>query len=333
MTPGPSRRQFLAAAGSCAAHLAFLGAASPGLARTLFALPPGGQDRVVAREPWGRLEAVADGVWALISTPLEDRTTLCNGGIVAGRSGVLLVEAVASPEGAAWLARQARELTGRWPDAVVLSHHHGDHTGGVAGLASGDIPSPPRVHATRPILDRVLDTDRARAAGGTPVDSRRAPLLEGAAIVPAGAPASLDLGDRTVSLVPRDGHTASDITVELDDPPVVFCGDLVWNRMVPNYVDAVPSRLSGAVRALLGDDPRTVTVPGHGPLAGAADLALYLELLDHLEEAGRQAHREGWSAAEAAERYRLPGAVAEWALFSPRYPEVAIGAWLRELRS
>ena len=60
----------------------------------------------------------------------------------------------------------------------------------------------------------------------------------------------LDVGGRKVHLHPRAGHTASDLTIELQDPSVVFCGDLVWNAMFPNYVDATPSRLTQAVRLI-----------------------------------------------------------------------------------
>lgn len=325
----PSRRQFLATAGSCAAHLALLGTASPALAQTLLGSSGAGRYPVAAQEPWGRLEEVTDGVWALISTPLQDRTTLCNGGIVAGRSGVVLVEALASPAGARWLAEEARRLTGRWPDGVILTHHHGDHTGGLAGLTDGT--AAPGVRTTATIRDRVMDTDRRAAASGTEVDPARARFLEGAELIPLEGSTPLDLGNRVVNIHARHGHTPSDITVELDGPPVVFCGDLVWNRMVPNYVDAIPSRLSRSVRDIRRDNPATVYVPGHGPLAGPADVDLLLDLLDHLEDAGRRAHHAGITAEAAAASYTLPTALADWMLFSPRYPEVAIGAWLREL--
>ena len=39
--------------------------------------------------------------------------TLVYGGIVAGRAGVLVVEAFGSDAGARWMAEQARALTGR----------------------------------------------------------------------------------------------------------------------------------------------------------------------------------------------------------------------------
>ena len=83
-----TRRDFLGHSGSCAAHIGIMAAASPMWSR----LKWGSQERfpVDASEPWGRLERISEGIWALVSTPLEDRTTLCNGGIVAGRAGVVV---------------------------------------------------------------------------------------------------------------------------------------------------------------------------------------------------------------------------------------------------
>ena len=116
-----TRREFIASASSCSAHIALAALASTAAARVAWALPQG---RVVGREPFGSLERVADGVWALISTPLSgDRTTLSNGGIIAGRTGVLAIEGFNQPHGAQWLATKSRELTGRWPTHVVLTHY------------------------------------------------------------------------------------------------------------------------------------------------------------------------------------------------------------------
>ena len=68
-----SRREFLQATGSCAAHLALMGATASVPMRALWAQQS--RFEVVAQEPWGRLERIADGIWALVSTPLGgDRT-------------------------------------------------------------------------------------------------------------------------------------------------------------------------------------------------------------------------------------------------------------------
>ena len=82
------------------------------------------QDRfpVVASEPWGRLERIAPGVWGLVSTPLEDRTTLCNGGIISGRERGSDCRGVCFNDGARWMTEQARRLTGRRPTHTVITH-------------------------------------------------------------------------------------------------------------------------------------------------------------------------------------------------------------------
>ncbi len=318
-----SRRAFLGAGASCLAHLSLMAAGAGARGRRLWAQEAGA---VVAREPFGRLEGIGEGLWGLVSTPMEgDRTTLSNGGIVAGRAGVIVVESFASPGGAGWMAERARELTGRWPTHVVISHYHGDHSNGIDGFVrDGAIPRILTGAATRATLQ-----ERDAAADPPPTASRTRALAD-AVVVPGGRTDEIDLGDRVVRVPGRDGHTASDLTVELDDPSVVWCGDLVWNGMFPNYMDATPSRLSAAVRALRRDRP-TVYVPGHGPLADNAEYDRYVAVIDHVEGAARRAAEAGIPAGEAASGFQLPPSLGEWTLFNPAYFERALAAWEREL--
>ena len=317
--PVLSRRVFLEQSSSCAAHLA-LALALPASMRRRWAQQPAG--RVVAREAFGSLEQVADGVWALISDPLSgDRTTLANGGLIAGADGVLAVEGFFQPAGATWLAERARELAGRWPTHVVLTHYHADHANGVAGYGAGG--AMPAVHATGVTRDDA-------AARNRPPDDARAAALAAAELLTEQSPTTLDLGGRRVRIVPRQGHTASDVSVELDEPGVVFCGDLVWNGMVPNYVDALPSKLAAAVRALRRTEP-AIYVPGHGAVAREPAFDRYVAMIDAIEDGARQAHARGQSAAEGGVAFALPASLGDWIMFSPQYFERAFAAWYREL--
>lgn len=312
-----TRRDFLERTGSCAAHLALMSAASSCLPRGLWAA----QERypVVAREKWGRIERVAEGVWALVSTPLQDRTTLCNGGIIAGRAGVVVVEAYGSDAGAVWMAEQARALTGRAPTHVVLTHYHSDHTGGLRGaFETADV----RLLATGVTRDEVVGRNK-----NPPVE-----ILSGAVVLDMRRPTEIDLGDRSVLVVPRRGHTDSDVSLEIPELSVVFCGDLVWNHMFPNYMDAIPTRLTQNVTLLRALDVTTY-VPGHGALADAADMKTYQALLDDVEAAARRAVERGMSAEDAGKAYRVPDALGEWMLFNPSYFATAIGAWMKELNA
>lgn len=311
-----SRRDFVSRSATCAAHISLMAAAIPVPLRARWRA----QERfpVVASEPWGRIERIADGVWALVSDPLRDRTTLCNGGIISGRNGVVVIEAYGSDQGARWMAEQAMRLTGRAPSHVVLTHYHGDHTGGLRGASAVGHPQ---------VLTTQVTRDLTAGGSGAP-----AALLSQVEVLDSIRPTEIDLGDRSLVIVPRRGHTDSDVTIELSDPSVVFCGDLVWNGMFPNYVDATPTRLSQAVRLIRAGDASTY-VPGHGSLADAADLDRYIALLDDVEGAARRAIERGVTAAVAGEEYRLPAGLGDWELFNSGYFARAIGAWMTELGS
>ncbi|MEO8623737.1 MAG: MBL fold metallo-hydrolase [bacterium] len=315
------RREFLAQSGSCAAHLALAAHAMPLSARLAWARAPLG--RVAAREPFGSLEKLADGVWAMVSTPLGgDRTTLSNGGIIAGRNGVLAIEGFNQPQGAEWLGARARELTGKWPTHVVLTHYHADHANGVAGyLASGEHPSIKSTERTRELV----------VTKNLPLEPGRSAAVAGAEVISSAAPSTLDLGGRTVHIVPRGGHTDSDVSLELDDPSIVFCGDLFWNAMFPNFVDAVPTRLSASVRALRRAR-ETTYVPGHGAVGRAAEYDRYVVILDEIEHAARAAYAKGVSSADAGAAFALPAALGEWTLFNKAFYPRAFDAWYKELK-
>lgn len=323
------RREFVASMGVCGAYVAATLGAGTAATRRAFAACPGG--KVVAKEPWGRLEEVAEGAWALISTPLrehpEAHLTVANGGIVAGRSGVAVVEGLVSEEGARWLATAALELTGRRPDHVVLTHHHGDHSSGLPAYAGGGgMESGPILHASAVTLDTLRRgaerRDRESPAAGFAGDRLR--------IVDGREALSIDLGGRRIDIDAASGHTDSDLFVILDDPRIVWCGDLVWNGLFPNYVDATPSRLSDSVRRL-AREPAGTWVPGHGDLADHDEIDRYLALIGEIEDAARRGFAAGDAPSAIADGYRPPESLGEWVLFSPRYYEVAFEAWHREL--
>lgn len=313
-----SRRHFLALSGACSAALL----AHPFRLAEAIASP-----KVTAQEAWGHFAQLSDGVWAVVSTPLEssDWTTGSNGGLVAGTDRVLAIEAFMQPQGAAWVAATAKQLVGQRPTDVLITHFHGDHANGLEGYAGDE--GRPRVWMTETTRDLIIEADSER---GQEIDPARREMLETASLVSPDRVTRIDLGGRSVELHPRKGHTPSDVTVEIADPSIVFFGDLLWNGFFPNYRDTLPTPFAASVRKARRER-ETVYVPGHGALANDDAVERLLLLIDSIEEAARRAFEQGVPAVDAAEAYSLPDPVADWTLFNPRYFEVAIGAWHREL--
>jgi glyoxylase-like metal-dependent hydrolase (beta-lactamase superfamily II) len=333
---GCSRRTFLGTAMSCSAHLAFVLSGAGVLTQRAFAGVALGEE--IHTEPFARVERIADGIWAVVSTPFSQgmgdpqRTTFSNGGIIEGSEGVLVIEGFMTPEGAAWQSDLALELTGRRPTHVALTHFHPDHSTGLVGYQRGaEGPDIIATQETRRLLidRRVMPIENVEGTGNRLSTGIRQ-LIPDRIITDADSPTAIDLGGRTVRLVPRAGHTPSDLTIEIDDPRVVWCGDLCFNGLFPYYIDALPSVLGETCHELL-TDPDALYVPGHGPLADAAGLANYLALLDHIEAAAREFHAQGVPPREAWQRYAVPPTLGEWTKVRPDVHRLAFQAWEREL--
>lgn len=295
--------------------------------------------KVVDEQPFARLEEIGEGIWGVVSTPLNADgsfnpaaiATLCNGGIIAGEDKVVAIDGSFQPAGAAWLADLAQKLTGKAVTDVIVTHFHADHTGGLAGYQQG--AAGPNIIATATTNQLIIE--RYSGARQTPEGASFAqpairPVLPTRIMTNEAETVSMDLGGRSITLHPLKGHTPSDVAVEISDAPVIFAGDLVWAGLFHNYVDAIPSHLSTSVRKLLAD-PKNTVVTGHGAIARAGDLSNYINLLDLVEEKARASFEAGKTPAEGAANFVVPETLGTWQLFNPRYYEIAFEAWRREL--
>ena len=315
------RRNFLTQSATCGAHVLTLACFAPNLLRNAFAAQE--IDKVVTTEKWGRLEKVHEGVWALISTPFEsnDFTTVCNGGIIKGDSGVVVVESFNQPEGASWMAEQAKKLAGRFPTDIVSTHYHADHTGGHLGFYKD---------GRNPRLWLTDSTKKAAEKSFNESDKKDNDFKNVVSIDPKEG-ATIDLGNRSVKLIPRSGHTASDVTIELVEPKVVWCGDLFFNRMFPNYGDAIPSRLNTYVDSII-EAPDVTYVPGHGPIANLESMKKYKTFLAHIQESATSAFKAGKSIDEETKEFKMIDSLSEWVVWAPDNAKKAYTAWYRELK-
>jgi len=324
-----SRRGFLRGTLSCGAYTLFALAGTTAVNRRAFAQTAG---EAVITEPFARVEKLAEGAWAVVSTPQGGGKTVSNGGIIAGREGVLVIEGFMTVAGGAWLSKTARQLTRRWPTHVALTHFHGDHSNGLAGHMRGeDSPAVMATLKTRELLLGRYGQDVGDAGGATMKRTGEARLVPNVILVDTKRPTEVNLGGRTVRMTPRIGHTPSDLTIELDEPRITWCGDLFFNRLFPYYGDALPSKLAASCAALFKDEGRTF-VPGHGPVASREDVRHYLGLIEDVGEAAKKAFEKGQSVDQAWRAYEIPTSLGEWAKFRDDVYRFAFEAWARELK-
>lgn len=324
----PSRRAFMAGAALSTASFT-----TPGVfgAATRRQKP----NKIIDEQSFARLEEIGDGIWAVISTPVNasggfETATLSNAGLIMGDDKIVVYDAFFRPEGAAWLSEHAKNLTGRYPTHVIVSHLHADHCGGLAGFQRGS--EGPEIIMTEVTRDLIFET----YGKGQPKDGEvfaRPPIrLVGPTqiIHDETKPISFDLGGRSATIDPLAGHTPSDLAFHINDADIIFASDLVWEGYFPNYVNAVPSKLVPSVKHLFKNS-NSLMISGHGGMAKARDLDIYIELLEAIDKGANEAHAQGLSAEEGGARFVSPKATENWIRFNPQYPTVAYKAWYREL--
>jgi glyoxylase-like metal-dependent hydrolase (beta-lactamase superfamily II) len=180
-------------------------------------------------------------------------------------------------------------------DVLVNTHYHYDHTQG-----NSLYPSARKMAGSgAPALMHSYDDDWwSSHPDGVPTD-----LITGER--------TLQVGSVEVRLEPvgLPAHTSADVWVYLPQQNIIATGDLVFHTYYP-FLDqpeggtSIPGMVE-AVRRLAQQHPDAVFLPGHGPLATAADLLHYADYLQAMQTAAVAAHAQGWTEDQAAQRNSL----------------------------
>lgn len=230
---------------------------------------------------------VAPSVWfveglAALGSP-ANQNFVSNAGFIVTSAGVVVIDALGSPELARRLMERIRDVTDKPVTHVIVTHYHADH---IYGL-----------QAFRAVGARVLAHEAARLYLNSDLAQLRlqasrkelAPWIdERTELVPAdqwlSSGMELVVGGTKMLIEPvGPSHTPEDLVIYLPAEQVLFAGDLVFRNRIPFVGQADSRQWIKALEGLLAY-PARVIVPGHGPMStdARADMELTRDYLIHL---------------------------------------------------
>ncbi len=223
-----------------------------------------------------------DGAWMLAGVP--EAITFQNGGAIANvtildsSEGAIIIDTGPSRRFGEELAALARTLTGKDVARVYLTHFHPDHVFGCQGFDAAKIAAPEGVIAGLKVAGNSFSDVMYDIAQDW---MRGTEVVLPSTVVAAGIE---DFGGRRLRLMPRAGHTASDLAVYDEMSGLLIAGDLAFLDRAPT----TPHADLAVWRTTLGELSRVTCnrlVPGHGP-AETSHRAI-VQTLDWLTEIER----------------------------------------------
>jgi len=234
-----------------------------------------------------------------------------NIGVFAGRDGKLLVDAgfpVSRPKIAAALQRISTDPIKQ----LVNTHWHFDHTDGNEWIHAAG--------ATIIAHDNTLrHLSKATRVEGWQYTFPKAPAGALPTVVFSDEHRLQVNGSPIVLQHYGPAHTDSDISVQFVDANVLMTGDTWWNGHYPFIDYSTGGSLGGMIRAIeaniaaVGAD--TIVVPGHGPVAGRAELLECRDMLTTIRDAVATLKKQGRTVEETVAAKPTARYDAKWGGF------------------
>ena len=235
------------------------------------------------------IKKIGEGVYAAIGA--DGGKAGSNAGFVIGNNGVVVIDTFEDQAPARDLLAEIRKITNLPIRFVVNTHYHLDHTGGNAVFAQAGAT----ILAHRN-LRGWLHTENLKFFGANPKPEQKA-MVEALVLPDEVYSDAVDiyLGTRQIQVRYKLGHTGGDSVVIVPDANVVFAGDLVWQKHLPNLIDATTSEWVKTLESLLADHSSATFVSGHGDVATVNDVHDFHDYLVTLREAVAKAQAAGKS--------------------------------------
>jgi cyclase len=250
-----------------------------------------------------RLVEVSGGVYAFIQP--DGSWWINNTGFLAGRRGAVAVDSCSTERRTRAFLDAIRSVTGAPVQALVNTHHHGDHTHG------NFLFRPAAVIGHQRCREQVLAFGHPSWEGVfSPIDFGQLDIE--APFITFTDRLDLYVDDLLVELhfIGTAAHTTNDVVAWIPERRVLFAGDLAFNGGTPFVVMGSVSGSLLALERLRAFDAEVV-VPGHGDVCGPEvfdTIGRYLEFVQHT---ARDARAAGLKPLEAARDLDL-GPFAHW---------------------
>jgi glyoxylase-like metal-dependent hydrolase (beta-lactamase superfamily II) len=212
------------------------------------------------------LRQLAPGVYAAVGDTGRGSEGRPNAGFVVTDSGVVVIDALASPRQGEELLRSIRSITRQPVKWVILTHHHPDHHFGTIVFRRAGakvIAHPDRRTLASEGGEDALMADWVRVVG---LDAMRGFEFADKPDRPVTGTDTLLFGGRSFVIThPGAAHSAGDLMIWLPKERVLFAGDLLVEDGVTMVVDGNSEVLLKALAFIDSLRARSV-VPGHGSI-------------------------------------------------------------------